>query len=200
MEAEEDARELEAVAAIEDPTDRHLVCVFADRIYPPEYPDGVPWIRFLDSVPDYVKDHDQGLITNGLNLLCWLQGAENRGNSLPVPILWAWVSVAPQTGAYKDLDACGIHAILNGWVMAMGLGDRIDKTTDFEADHYRRIIKLIELAMSGDCDFWLLYSFMVEWQIVTVPEPLESYWPAMDKEGVDNFIFRLTQEGLKFFD
>lgn len=42
---------------------------------------------------------------------------------------------------------------------------------------------------------------MVEHEAVDIPKTLNKYWPiGMNQEGVDDFIFRLAEEGLKFFD
>jgi hypothetical protein len=58
--------------------------------------------------------------------------------------------------AQVPLEPCGIHTILNGWAVAMGLEHHIDVKKKTKKEDYMDAVTFIELALSGYCDFWLI--------------------------------------------
>lgn len=85
------------------------------------------------------------------------------------PILLASMEIKEEPevarqGAYGQ--PCGVHTILNGWAYCMGLNKRINKQFKMPEDVFNSAIELIELALAGHCDFWLIYWWMETFQFI----------------------------------
>lgn len=57
-------------------------------------------------------------------------------------------------------SSCGIHTILNAWVIAMGLEPALNVDRKLRDDDYTRCVAVINMALKGQADFWLIYFFL----------------------------------------
>ncbi|RDI78409.1 hypothetical protein Vi05172_g11629 [Venturia inaequalis] len=114
--------------------------------------------------------------------------------------------------------SCGIHSILNGWAVAMGIRDWLDPTVALREADYVDAIYLIKLVVCGLCDFWTIFAFMRHIRLIILPEEVKKYAqyhnmiyksgvdkdkPAIKTMGtsaIDRLVSTMKTEGVHFFD
>lgn len=126
------------------------------------------------------------------------------------PALFATVEATDQKGAEGERQPCGVHTIHNGWALAIGLGHRINPGCRLVEQDYLEAIAVIQLALSGHCDFWLIYCFMLKTKFIHGSPPRK--WPVTraadlsEEDGkisdalIDNLHKILSVDGVKIFD
>lgn len=182
---------------------QHIVCVVAEIIHTPLYSHGVPSIRVFDSTRALLWDPGEGEIDNLLTNMRWYYG-DTDVQSLPEPVITHWPEVSTQNYNYNGMQTCGVHTILNGWAVAIGMSQHINSSKPPTHQDYKDAIIFIGLVYQGCADFWLLYSFLSEKDFIRPPCPLVEL-KALEGENlvdykIDTFINTLAAVGAQFFD
>ncbi|KAE9967737.1 hypothetical protein BLS_006211 [Venturia inaequalis] len=182
---------------------QHIVCVAAEIVHTSLYPHGMPSIRVFDSLRAGFWNPPVAEIVNLLTNLRWYYG-DGPVQSLPEPVIIHWPEVSTQNGNHAPMQTCGIHTILNGWTVAIGMGQHIISSKTPTREDYRDALRLVELVYTGCADFWLIYDFLSEKGFIRPPYPLNELKALrrkkIDGEKVDTFINTLAAVGAQFFD
>ncbi|KAE9970983.1 hypothetical protein EG328_005955 [Venturia inaequalis] len=177
---------------------RHTLLIVAEMC------TGYPWVRVLNSSTfNELEDSHKDDITSMLKKLQWFPG-ETQG-LLAEDRMFVTVPAADQSlGADGLRQPCGIHTILNAWAMAINLGCLIDTSAHITEQQYVMAIDVIKLALSGRCDFWLIYSLLVNIRFISRPrdkQGVEIDFPSDPSQfsGEPSEILRLLSAGAMFF-
>lgn len=173
----------------------------------------LPLLRIMNSSPRLGIDKPD-VIPLRLANLEWLQAKTIHGEARTVHTrklaMYATIEAANQEKAEGERRPCGLHTILNRWALAMGLERRINPGCGLEEKDCELAIKIIELAFSGHCDFWLIYCFMLKTKFIHALPP--QTWPinktadlsqedAIISDADVNRLFKiLIDDGVKMFD
>lgn len=119
----------------------------------------LPRIRIYDSIPTYfTKDERDSIVRNVHRRLRNLQWFTWPGlPALAHPFLdYEMVPVPPQ----RQLAACGILTVVNGWCAALGLHPKPDADCLKDKDFDKNIRVLINLALWGYLDTRTIFSYL----------------------------------------
>lgn len=176
---------------------RHIVCIVVEKVPSPDGAEGRPLIRVMDSLYSSYWEPPRQLVEDCLTNIQWFQGPPVR--PLPKTALWRWDEVAEQSVAH-ELQPCGIHTVLNGWAVAMGLERRINTGCELEEKGYKNAMALIDLAFQGRCDWWLIYAFLTASKFVHKPPEIRALPAYPHNVDIAFVIQALYNDGARFFD
>jgi hypothetical protein len=180
--------------------DRHTILIIATMRR------GKPSIGCFNSYTKYDLEycHKRDIIAR-LKHLDWYKLKDSTTQLFSPNGLFTSVPVANQTNR-GGWQPCGYHTILNGWAIAMGLGRHINADVKLTPDDYEEIYKLVNLALGGRADFWLIYSFLLDigflyylrddfYRKIKYAED-----PANEDEEIDEILDFFDTGGAKYFD
>ncbi|KAE9967735.1 hypothetical protein BLS_006209 [Venturia inaequalis] len=183
---------------VDDPP-RHTIMIVAEMF------NGHPWFRVYNSNTAYKFDIvEMTFIVKALETIHWFP--KPRSRPVPIPEMFTIVPTMNQYGAGTK-QPCGIHTILNGWAVAMGLESLINPHCILNDDGYDSAIHLISLVVGGRADFWLIFHWMTEREFIYKPRKKtgrtisfqDVSLPAnMDTE--DHILSLFTEGGARYFD
>ncbi|RDI78405.1 hypothetical protein Vi05172_g11628 [Venturia inaequalis] len=183
---------------VDDPP-RHTIMIVAEMF------NGHPWFRVYNSNTAYKFDIvEMTLIVKALEIIHWFP--KPRSRPVPVPEMFTIVPTMNQYGAGTK-QPCGIHTILNGWAVAMGLESLINPHCILNDDGYDSAIHLINLVVGGRADFWLIFHWMIEREFIYKPRKktgrtirFQDVSLAADMDTEDHIFSLFTEGGARYFD
>lgn len=120
-------------------------------------PLGLPVVRIYDSMPRFLLAQRAKILDHIYRYIERIQWYYGPGIHERVRFAGVqWIDVTHQ----EDSISCGIHTILNAWIIAAGLTLANPPPQTLSASFNAEATKLINLALAGHLNFWALYAFL----------------------------------------